>query len=125
MEIIKKSVDENITILEVGSDYDEESKSLTGQVELDIESQAYFVDMINTILEEGIVKIIVNMELVSYIDSSGLWSLFEGHKKAEQKNGKLVLLNPARDVKRVLDITKMSSKIQIFNDESEAVDSLK
>ena len=51
---------------------------------------------------------------ISYIDSSGLWALFESHKKANQKNGKIVLLSPKKDVKRVLDITKMSTKINIF-----------
>ena len=64
------------------------------------------------------------MENVSYIDSSGLWALFEGHKKAAQRGGKLVLLNPTKDVRRVLDITKMSSKIQIFTTQTEALTGL-
>ena len=62
---------------------------------------------------------------VSYIDSSGLWDLFEGHKKASQKSGHLVLLNTSKDVKRVLDITKISSKMQVFQDENEALNSFK
>ena len=44
------------------------------------------------------------MDNISYIDSSGLWALFESHKKAQQRSGEIVLLNPRKDVKRVLDI---------------------
>lgn len=124
MEIIKSSVHPQIIKVEIGAEYNESQKKVVGTVELDIENQAHFVDVINAIFEEGRVYVVVDMQYVSYIDSSGLWALFEGHKKAAQKNGKLVLLHPTKDVKRVLDITKMSSKIQVFSDEKEAVDQL-
>ncbi len=121
MEIIKSAIHPHIVKVEIGAEYNDVEKQLTGAVELDIESQAHFVDVINSIFEEGRIYVIVDMQHVSYIDSSGLWALFEGHKKAAQKNGKLVLLHPTKDVKRVLDITKMSSKIQVFQDESLAI----
>ena len=35
-----------------------------------------------------------------------------------------ILLKPKKDVKRVLDITKMSSKINIVTDEDEAIEFL-
>jgi anti-anti-sigma factor len=124
MEIIKSAVHPQIIKVEIGAEYNESQKKVVGTVELDIENQAHFVDVINAIFEEGRVYVVVDMRLVSYIDSSGLWALFEGHKKAAQKSGKLVLLHPTKDVKRVLDITKMSSKIQVFLDEKEAIDQL-
>ena len=61
------------------------------------------------------------MSNISYIDSSGLWALFEGYKKASQKKKKMVLLNPTKDVKRVLEITKMSSKLLLYDNEEEAI----
>ena len=125
MEIIKTMIKEGITKVEIGAEYNETSKKMSGQVELDIENQAHFVDIINSIIEDGCINIIVDMENVSYVDSSGLWALFEGHKKAAQKNGKLDLVNPTKDVRRVLDITKMSSKIQIFTNVKEAMESVK
>jgi anti-sigma B factor antagonist len=122
MELIKTTINSSITKIDIGAEYSEEIKKISGLVELDIENQAYFVDIINTILDDGITNIIVNMEFISYIDSSGLWALFEGFKKARQKNGKLVLLNPTKDVRRVLDITKMSSKIKIASAEKDAIE---
>jgi len=124
MEIIKSSVHPQIIKVEIGAEYNEGQKKIAGTVELDIENQAHFVDVINAIFEEGRVYVVVDMQHVSYIDSSGLWALFEGHKKAAQKSGKLVLLSPTKDVKRVLDITKMSSKIQVFAEEKEAITQL-
>jgi anti-sigma B factor antagonist len=124
MEIVKNVVDDKIIKLQIGAEFDEVKKELAGVVELDIENQAHFVDVVNSVFDDGHVHVIVDMENVSYIDSSGLWALFEGHKKAAQRGGKLVLLNPTKDVRRVLDITKMSSKIQIFTTQAEALTGL-
>ncbi len=125
MEIIKTVLDDKVVKLQIGAELDDDTKTLSGVVELDIENQAHFVDVVNSVFEEGHVHLIVDMENVSYIDSSGLWALFEGHKKAAQRSGKLVLLNPTKDVKRVLDITKMSSKIQIFANQTDALAGLR
>lgn len=118
---------ENGTIIKIniGTKYDKQTDTVSGNIELDIENQAHFVELVTSIFEEGSSKIIINMTNISYIDSSGLWALFEGHKKATQRNGKMVLLNPTKDVKRVLDITKMSSKIEVFKSESAAINRLK
>lgn len=97
---------------------------LSGSVELDIENQSYFIDRINSILNQPERSIIVNLENVTYIDSSGLWALFEGHKKATMMAKRMVLVNPTKDVRRVLDITKMSTKLDIFTSEKDALKEL-
>ncbi|MFC1753335.1 STAS domain-containing protein [Thermoproteota archaeon] len=122
MEVNKSEINEKVTKVEIGAAFQEEDKKINGAVELDLENQGQFVEIINSLLDEGHSQIIVDMRNISYIDSSGLWALFEGHKKATQSNGKLVLLKPTKDVKRVLDITKMSAKIEIYDDEKKAVE---
>ncbi|NDC82506.1 anti-sigma factor antagonist [bacterium] len=124
MDIVKQVIDERIAKLQICSEYDEETNEINGAVEFDIENQAHFVDVVNSVFEDGYVHLVVDMGFVSYIDSSGLWALFEGHKKAAQRGGRLVLLNPTKDVRRVLDITKMSAKIQIYSSQVEAVSAL-
>ena len=121
MEIVKVPVKKGVIKFEIGSDFDEVTNTVSGKVELDIESQSKFVEVVNNCFDEGVIHIVVDMQNVNYIDSSGLWALFEGHKKAAQKNGKLVLVAPTKDVRRVLDITKMSSKIEIYEASAEAV----
>ena len=125
MEVIKQTIEEEKFIkVDIGTEYDKESSTMLGAVELDNENQSQFVEIINSIFEEGLYSILVNMSNITYIDSSGLWALFEGHKKACQKNTKMVLVNPTKDVRRVLDITKMSSKMDIFETEKEAIKNL-
>lgn len=121
MEMIKIPIEGTLIKIVLGATCDTEKQVCKGSVELDIETQQQFIEHLDALFEEGTVKVIVDMGLVSYIDSSGLWALFEGHKKATHKNGALVLFNATKDVKRVLDITKMSSKIQIFNQEHDAI----
>ena len=121
MEIRKVTLSDDTIKIDIGASYDHNKQTVSGAVELDIENQSQFMDILNTVIDEGRIKIVVDMKNVNYIDSSGLWALFEGHKKALQKNGKLVLLNPTKDVKRVLDITKISSKIIICDNEADAI----
>ena len=122
MEIeIKKISNTEITKINFGNEKDEDTNELTGTIELDIENQIPFLEQINSLLDEGISKIILTLSQISYIDSSGLWAIFESFKKAEQRNGKIVLLNPKKDVRRVLDITKISSKIKIFEEDESAI----
>ncbi|RAP33992.1 hypothetical protein DID80_07640 [Candidatus Marinamargulisbacteria bacterium SCGC AAA071-K20] len=125
MEVIKETIEEGKIIkVDIGTEYNKDNNEMLGSVELDIETQSQFVEIINSIFEEGSSKILVNMGNITYIDSSGLWALFEGHKKACQKKTKMVLVNPTKDVRRVLDITKMSSKMEIFDTEKDAIKKL-
>ena len=122
MELIKKRDDKsNLVKVYFGSELNSSSNELIGDIELDIETQVKFIDYINSIIDEGTQKILINLQNVSYIDSSGLWAIFESYKKALQRNSELILSTPRSDVKRVLDITKISTKISVFNDESDAL----
>lgn len=121
MEFLKEVIDRDILKINVGNEIDKEAQIINGTIELDIENQNEFIEYINNILDEGLNLIILSLENISYIDSSGLWALFESYKKTEQRNGKMVLLNPRADVKRVLDITKISSKIKIVDSTEDGI----
>ena len=122
MEISKKDLETtNTTIVSIGNQKNEKTGKVAGNIELDIENQTVFTETINTIFESKKSNIILDMSLISYIDSSGLWALFEGHKKAEKQNSHLVLINPTKDVQRVLNITKMSSKMKVVTNQKEAI----
>ena len=124
MEIFKSQVAEDVVKLSMGAELSEDDRSVSGTIEMDIENQSKFMDRVNSLLlDENISNILVDLSQIAYIDSSGLWALFEGHKKASQKNGKLILLSPNSDVRRVLDITKMSKKIEIYDSEQDALGS--
>lgn len=125
MYISKEDLAHNIVKITLGRENNTKKAKAVGAIELDIETQARFVDMINRIFESDTKKLIVDMGNVNYIDSSGLWALFEGHKKSALKEGKMVLLNTPKEIQRVLEITKMSIKIVTYYSEKDAVNALK
>ncbi len=76
-------------------------------------------DLINT----GIRKILLNLEDVEYIDSTGLGTLVMAATSLKKSEGKLVLLNLNRRNIELMVMTKLSTVFEIFNDETDAINS--
>jgi anti-anti-sigma factor len=58
---------------------------------------------------------VIDLELIDFMDSSGLVSLVRGLKVARQSNCRLVLCNVASPVRLVLELTHLDSVFEIFN----------
>ncbi|MEA5598018.1 STAS domain-containing protein [Rivularia sp. UHCC 0363] len=58
---------------------------------------------------------VINLQLVDFMDSSGLVSLVRGLKIARQSNCRLVLCNVTAPVRLVLELTHLDSVFEIFN----------
>lgn len=124
MEIHIETLENNITKVLISTEKNN-SNQPSGKIELDIQTQSKFIETIDSLLKNRKTILLIDITNINYIDSSGLWALFESHKKTTQKNGKLILINPEKDVKRLLDITKMSTKISTFKTNDEALRFLK
>lgn len=118
---IQKEVKNNIVILSLGAN--KAGNTVTGDVELDVDNNYLLIEAVEEELSKGKSKLILQLKNVSYVDSSGLGAIFDSYKQVVEKDGQLKILNPNIDVKRVLDITKISKKIDIFNNEEEALKS--
>ena len=126
MEILHRT-DRGVTIISIGYEVDPDysgGEKTTGFTELDIDNHYVFLEMIDTLIDAGKTNILVNLENVSYIDSSGLGALFDGYRKVTSKNGAFSLCHANKDVKRVLEITKISKKIKGYETEDEAISSM-
>ena len=66
-------------------------------------------------------KIVVDLEKVSYIDSSGLATLVEILKKTKTQGGNLGLAGLSDKVKSLFEITKLDKLFSIFRTQDEAV----
>ena len=64
---------------------------------------------IRRLLSEGKKKIHLNLELVGYVDSSGIGELISSFTAINRDNGELKLLNPSTRVKELLAISKLLS----------------
>jgi anti-sigma B factor antagonist len=78
-------------------------------------------ETIKSLLDEGKSKLLLNMESVSYIDSSGIGELVSGYTTVRGKGGELKLLNLSKRIYDLLQITKLYTVFPVFDDETEAI----
>lgn len=120
MQVLKNKIN-NITVIRLGDSIS--GDACIGEIELDVDNNYILTEAVEEELANGRNNIIIEMKNVIYIDSSGLGAIFDSYKQVTEKNGQLKILSPNVDVRRVLDITKISKKIDIFNSEEEALNS--
>ena len=68
-------------------------------------------------------NIIVNLDKVSYVDSSGIGVLISSLSQLKKVGGGLKIINVYASVKKVFELTKLTSFFDIFEDEEEAANS--
>ena len=73
--------------------------------------------------ESGVKNIILNLEKVDYIDSTGLGVLVMAATTLQKAGGALKLLNLNRRNIELMVMTKLSTILEIFNDETDALNS--
>ncbi len=83
-----------------------------------------FRETVNPVLEEGAVKLLLNLSEVSYINSAGLGTIFTVNNSIRKSKGQLGLLNPSEKVKELLEVTKLSRVFHTFDDETKAIQAL-
>jgi anti-sigma B factor antagonist len=70
---------------------------------------------------ENDTKVLIDLSKVSRIDSTGLGVLMNCYCHAVKNSGVLKLLHPDASVKRVLNVTRIDSVLQTFEDETAAL----
>ena len=78
-------------------------------------------DGIRDLVTKGSKKILLNLAEVSYIDSSGIGELVSGFTSVANAGGHLKLIGLTKRVKDLLQITKLYTVFEVFEDESSAV----
>ena len=66
-------------------------------------------------------KIVLNLDKVSYIDSSGLATLVEALKRVREYGGRIKLTNLSGKVKSLFEITRLEKLFDISNTEEDAL----
>jgi anti-sigma B factor antagonist len=80
-------------------------------------------DTLRRLAEGGHNRIILNLEKVDYIDSTGLGALVMGYTTLRKAGGTLKLLNLSRRNIELIVFTKLETVFEIFDDELDAVNS--
>jgi anti-sigma B factor antagonist len=93
---------------------------LKGRVTLG-EGDELLKDKINSLLNQGHKKIILNLAEVPYVDSAGLGEIVRTYTTVSRQGGSLKLLNLTKRITDLLSITKLLTVFETFDSESEAV----
>ena len=82
-------------------------------------------DTVRDLLAKGNKKIVLNLGDVNYIDSSGLGELVSAFTTAKNQGADVKLLGLTKKVKDVLQLTKLYTVFDIYDDEASAIASYK
>ncbi len=80
-------------------------------------------DKINALIAAGSINVILNLEHVEYIDSTGLGAMVICFTSLKKAGGALKLVNPNKRNVELLLLTKLHTIFEVFSDEQDAVNS--
>lgn len=80
-------------------------------------------DKVNSLIQQGHQKLLLNLEGVPYVDSAGLAEIVRTYTTVSRQGGKLKLLNLTKRIEDLLAITKLLTVFETFESEQEAVKS--
>lgn len=78
-------------------------------------------EAVRGLLEKGTKSILINLGGVDYVDSSGIGELVSCYTTTKNQGGQLKLLNLTKKIKDLLQITKLLTVFETYDDEAEAV----
>ena len=108
------------------------SREVDGVVVLDLngritlgEGSVQLRDAIRGLIGQGKKNVLLNMGEVSYIDSSGLGELVSAYTTAKNQQAEVKLLKLTRKVHDLLQLTKLYTVFDIYDDEASGIASYK
>jgi anti-sigma B factor antagonist len=93
---------------------------LSGRLELE-DGDLLFRDYVNRLIAEDRVKIVLDLSDVTRIDSAGLGMLVSKYLSARKNGGTIKLLNLTQHSDHLMDITRLASIFEIFDEEEAAL----
>ncbi len=85
------------------------------------EGSSLFRDTIRDLATKGEKKLLLNLGEVTYIDSSGIGEMVSGFTTVTNQGGQLKLVGLNKRVKDLLQITKLYTVFEAFEDEATAI----
>jgi len=90
-------------------------KIKTKETDLDITTVSILYAQVTNLFENKIKKITIDLGRVTYIDSEGLYALYDLHLKAKKIGSKIQLINITSEVRKILKITGLLNKLNILD----------
>ena len=93
---------------------------LKGKVTLG-EGDELLKDKVNSMVNQGHKKIVLNLAQVPYIDSAGLGEIVRTYTTVSRQGGNLKLVNLTKRITDLLSITKLLTVFETYDNEADAV----
>ena len=88
--------------------------------EIDVYTSPKVKDAITELIDQGHYNLVINLEKVRYIDSTGLGVLIGGLKRVREHGGTVNLVCTNPQIKKIFDITGLVKIFGIYDDEQGA-----
>jgi anti-sigma B factor antagonist len=95
---------------------------ITGRITLG-EGNVMLRDIVQTLIDKGNSKIVLNLAGVDHIDSAGIGELVRSHTTARKAGGRMKIAAPNKKVQDMLKMTSLYSVFEVHPDEASAVQS--
>jgi anti-sigma B factor antagonist len=82
-----------------------------------------FREVFKSLVDQGKKNIIVNLEKVSWINSTGLGILISGYTSVRRGGGDLVIMHASDRIESILYVTKLNLLFKAYDSEEAAVES--
>ena len=96
--------------------------TLTGDLVIG-EPEATFKKTVTRLLEEGKTRLLVDLEGVGFLDSSGLGALVRALTNSQKEGGQTKLVHVGPQIRKLLEMTKLDSVFELHDDLRTAVSS--
>jgi stage II sporulation protein AA (anti-sigma F factor antagonist) len=93
--------------------------ALTG--EFDLHTAGYFKEKIENHLDSEVNNLILNLQTIDFIDSSGIGAILSIYKRIEKRGGKMAIINISPTLKRVFEVSGVLNVIDVYANRREAV----
>jgi anti-sigma B factor antagonist len=80
-----------------------------------------FRDVFKSLVDQGKKNIIVNLEKVSWINSTGLGILISGYTSVRRAGGDLVIMHASDRIESILYVTKLNLLFKAYDSETDAL----
>ena len=77
--------------------------------------------ILKDIIDQGSGKLILNLSATSFMDSSGLAVIVSALQAARKRDGDIYLCGMSKTVRALLELTRLQTVFQIFDDEMVAL----
>ncbi|MGD0402450.1 MAG: STAS domain-containing protein [Candidatus Acidiferrales bacterium] len=80
-------------------------------------------ETIQKLVDDGNIKVLLVMQEVEHIDSSGIGEIVRAHAMMRRLSGQLKVVNPSAKVQEVLQMTMLQKVLDVHKDEASAIKS--